>query len=283
MFRGKTNAIKDEDYGHYRNTACDSAWDKIKLANARPDGLEDPSQGLPKDRANFFDVAQKKLCSIKSFRGFKYNYEQLLTLIHVAEFYLPKPCIFVRDLKCADDKIELILRPSLVAEHCVPFVTVGDGNCMPRNLCLTFSGSDSWHKEIRCRIAIELALNAEHYLDEGKLSSACDGEPKTCKFLRVISKLSDSTVSDDENDINVTSAFQAESMKMCVPCTYMGMWQLCPAATVLNIKIISVYPSLGWGVFQNLHKRVVKPRKRISPNSIPITWSSSRNDMVDKN
>ncbi|GFO07536.1 Pol polyprotein [Plakobranchus ocellatus] len=86
-----------------------------------------------------------------------------------------------------------------------------------------------------------------------------------------------------ETSIHIPHITTEEVMKTSLPCTYMGMWQFCPAETVLNITIVSVYPSLGWDVFQNLHKRVVKPRKGISPNSIPITWSSSRNDMVDKN
>ncbi|GFO18406.1 hypothetical protein PoB_004491100 [Plakobranchus ocellatus] len=116
---------------------------------------------------------------------------------------------------------------------------------MPRSLCIAFSGNDSWCKGMRCRIAIELAFNAKHYLDKEMLSATCDGEPKIHKFLDVIPKLSDPIVSGNENDINVTSTFRAEVMKTCVPCTFMGMWQLCAAEAFLNIKIISVYSSLG--------------------------------------
>ncbi|GFO01993.1 hypothetical protein PoB_002849800 [Plakobranchus ocellatus] len=133
-----------EDYGHYRNTDYVWAWDKIKLASARPDGLEDLSQGLPKVHAIFIDVVRKKLLSIKSFKVFTYNCEQILTLM--ANFPLQKPCIFVRVLKCAVDKIALALPPfvQVLYPNIVCHLSLLEmANCMLGSLCIEFFGNDS--------------------------------------------------------------------------------------------------------------------------------------------
>ncbi|GFO15521.1 vertnin [Plakobranchus ocellatus] len=86
---------------------------------------------------------------------------------------------------------------------------------------------------------------------------------------------------NNANEIDIIATFGEELLSICKPSVYMGMWQLFAAATVLNSNIISVYPSKGWRIFQQLHNRICRPvgDKSTATSTISILWTSSRSDM----
>ena len=68
--------------------------------------------------------------------------------------------ILVVDIKAKE------LIPSDCPDNYVPCQTGADGNCFPRAISRAVTGSEIQHMEYRVRIAAELALHEELYVDE---------------------------------------------------------------------------------------------------------------------
>ncbi|GFN90054.1 Cc8l18.2-like protein [Plakobranchus ocellatus] len=269
-----------KDYSRCKNLEIVSVWQKVKLAEPKLGPFSELKE--IKDDRLFFDAVQKSLESCVTFEEFKSMCLKVNDLM--PSFPLNSNCsVSVEHLKCSVDQLALKVRPLRIPPDWLPLSTIADGNCMPRSLCLAFMGSDRRHKEMRCRIAVELAINDRYYQNGSNLCKHSDGDMPESQIIDVVTKLSDSITSSDENNINVKLTFESEVMKTVTPNTYMGMWQLFAAANVMKVNIVSVYPSLGWSVFQNLHNRVIRPRCGKASGYISVLWSSLREDMSDRN
>ncbi|GFN76814.1 hypothetical protein PoB_000332000 [Plakobranchus ocellatus] len=110
------------------------------------------------NREVFFEKMQTILCSCDSYDEIK-NIAPVL--VEVMAPFVMEPCkvIEFNDVKHHGvDECAQSLAPEHVPAGLVPISIVGDGNCMPRSLCLAASGNDGWHSEMRCRIALELTM-----------------------------------------------------------------------------------------------------------------------------
>ena len=86
----------------------------------------------------------------------------------------------------------------------------------------------------------------------------------------------------------IRNVFETEVIKLTRIRSFMGIWEICALATVLQRPVFSVYPQLGNpGVRADLH-RLVLPRP-FSNTFVPckeplmIMWTSNRHDMTKSN
>jgi hypothetical protein len=69
----------------------------------------------------------------------------------------------------SDDDVAQAYLPSDVPEGRTPVTCRGDGNCLFRAASLCVTGRQGLHIELRCRVAMELILNAKRYVDDNYL------------------------------------------------------------------------------------------------------------------
>ncbi|GFO17368.1 vertnin [Plakobranchus ocellatus] len=164
------------------------------------------------NREVFFEKMQTILCSCDSYDEIK-NIAPVL--VEVMAPFVMEPCkvIEFNDVKRHGvDECAQPLAPEHVPAGLVPISVVGDGNCMPRSLCLAASGSDGWHSEMRCRTALELTMKESFYTCSKFLSN--DGDLQGDKLLETICKLSSSIVSTGENEIGIIATFGEEVLSI---------------------------------------------------------------------
>ena len=154
-----------------------------------------------------------------------------------------------------------------------PITIPAYGDCLPCTASCYMFGSSDHELEVRVRIAVELAVNKDVYLDNnflekgiGKCSSRTRTYAMFCDHYQVGSKLSDS---------DVHRIFEAETMATIKSGSYMGMWQVHAVSSILGAKVKSVYPGLG-PVAKDLH-RLVYPREAKESRTVHIMWTHTAN------
>ena len=157
--------------------------------------------------------------------------------------------INIIDNKLTSNKVDLQLFPNDVKDKCVgqlPVIVVGDGNCLPRSGSILAFGNELTHKEIRARIAVELACNESIYIDNSYLNSGVslpdDEKRNLCKTYTMFS---DKYMNELLSEKTIRRIFQEETMNVTRLGEYMGVWQLFALSTVLKCPIRSIYPSIG--------------------------------------
>jgi hypothetical protein len=175
--------------------------------------------------------------------------------------------------------------PSTVYTHGVasfPIIIEGDGNCLARVGSVLLFGSEAHHLEVRLRIATEMVLFRDCYLDQDYLSKGVPANQHLSPAM--IAQFSDSYLGEHLNDDAVQDIFLKEVHQVLKPSSYMGLWQLFAMASVLKLSIFSAYPHHGnASVRKDLH-RVIMSREVAKPDvKLPVVmWSSCRSDMTEE-
>lgn len=164
------------------------------------------------------------------------------------------------------DSIASKLKPSSI-QHLFPVVTQGDGNCVPRALSLLWFGDQDHHKEVRCRIGLELIINSFDYLclDAQVLQFLCEHSDRYCS--------------------SAEKTFQLETIDIMKDGTYMGMWQLMAASNVFQTQILSIYPALGPPIYKSFCDTILNPRVVAESSKnvlLPLLWSSTHYPKSDE-
>ena len=118
-----------------------------------------------------------------------------------------------------------------------------DGNCLCHALSQSHSRDKSMHLELRAHIVIEGVIRKKFYLSDESLSrgaTSSRNEPLTHLYVRY----SDYYVNSQRITDNTVEYIYCRELHECAKVnSYMGLWQLAQAASVLNTPIQSVYPS----------------------------------------
>ena len=179
------------------------------------------------------------------------------------------------------DALQLLPRDIPVLDgRCVPILIEGDGNCLPRVASVLAYGHQGNHLEMRLRIAMELIMFKDRYMDEQYLSQGLP-EEQTLTPARV-GVLSGNFATEDIDTADVEKLYHREIHEVLLPEVYMGTWQIFALASVLKCPIFSAYPkNLGDPAYRRDLHRFILPRVMTSGGAhIPvIMWSSARRDM----
>ena len=142
-----------------------------------------------------------------------------------------------------------------VAQHEIPpdgprnltaVATIGDGNCMCRAASRAYFNDDSHHIEIRARIAIKGVVNMEHYLSDDCLERGATVIHANADLPTVFTTFSEFYTPGQmitPDSIAVIYAMEMHSITKIG--TYMGLWQMAQASSVLGIPIHTIYPERG--------------------------------------
>ena len=161
--------------------------------------------------------------------------------------------------------------------HLFPVTVSCDGDCLPACGAVFARGKDMCPEEIRVRIIQELAINADYYLDNKNLLKGSKAHVSDC--VEVFSSYLDQYVPGLhilQNSLVRRELFEKEVMSLVNPGSYMGIWQLFGLASVLKMKVISVFPKMPCSMTRDHLHRAIEPRLRSSDEVAHIMWSSTR-------
>ena len=126
-----------------------------------------------------------------------------------------------------------------------PFLLVriyGDGNCLPRCASLMAYGTQDHYDEMRIRIALELAIHMDMYLDNDFLQlghHVGDDLPK--QYAMCLEQYLDQVLTP----VAIKRILSRETEQISKPGSFMGMWQMHALANVFKCKVCSIYPKVG--------------------------------------
>lgn len=173
-----------------------------------------PELPLPLSREEFFSSVQQMFTSCEDFQMLRQVAEQLSPsfLKYPLPTIIPRCVIQVGQAK-VDAIAHKLTPPGL---NLYPLLISGDGNCVPRTLSIFCFGDEDHHREMRCRLACELAMNGPDYmsLEPSVLSFLCQQADTLCH--------------------DAWTTFQVETLNICKDGIFMGIWQLMAAANVIG-------------------------------------------------
>ena len=235
------------------------------------------SQNPTRTREQYFKTLQHKLISCSSLTS-------MLTICQ-EESLVKYPIGLLKDIslfsmKARIDSYAQKLLPEDIPSNISLFPTIiyGDGNCLPRCGSFFAFGTEDCHIEVRVRIAIELITHSSYYLDNCNLSK---GHEKRNNYALQYAGCSPAyggqKIKDDPKRIR--KVFEEEIFQTVQNGIFLGMWQLMALSSVLQAKIYSVYPSMGYNVRDDYH-RWIHPRGQRTENvpCIYIMWSKIGRD-----
>ena len=110
------------------------------------------------------------------------------------------------------------------------------GNCLPLTASYFMHGNKDHDTEVRVRIAVELALNAEdYYLNDQFLAMGMENCSSRTTAYAMFSDPYHPGKPLTTDDIQ--TIFQEETMTIVRPGIYMGIWQLHAIASILEAKV----------------------------------------------
>ena len=213
-------------------------------------------QVSPEEQRNvFFSMAQSKLTQHSTFGCLKQECSDLADDMKRMDLCLFDGSI---DRTRTDNKAKQILRGMEEYDGYQPIPIFGDGNCFPRCGSMFICGHEDRHVEMRVRIAVEMAMNDDVYLDDALLSEGATQE-ESSSLSHTYAMLSDFYIPGVKlSPEAVRSLYASETMEIVKPASYRGMWQLHALASVLGSPVQSVYPgATGSFVTRTLNRRVM--------------------------
>jgi hypothetical protein len=162
-----------------------------------------------------------------------------------------------------------------------PIIVNGDGNCLARVGSILAYSCETHHADIRLRLAAEMILYRDKYLDVNHLSQGLPAKQRLSPAM--IAQFSDAYTGQILDDAGVKEIYEKEINQVAKMGEYMGTWQLFALASILKIPIFSAYPKLeNVSVRKDLH-RVIMPREMSNNAKFPVVmWSSCRDDMREE-
>ena len=215
--------------------------------------------------------------------------EQLITLCKEVKQRMPpmqkkKNGEFSRDSdtidRVAQAEIPLDGPLMLIAVH-----TIGDGNCLCRALSRAFFNEDSFHMEIRARIVVEGVLNKQHYLSDDCLERGASYIHHNADLPTVFATFSEYyTPGQKLSDEMINNIYSMEIHNCARPATYMGLWQLSQAASVLGVPIHTIYPHRSGTIRNDFHRIFFPVEYPVDidddDNPIVIMWTGLKRGTV---
>lgn len=167
-----------------------------------------------------------------------------------------------------------------------PVSVMADGNCLPRTASLLAFGTEGRHQEMRKRIAVDMVINEEKYI---KLEHLESGRCRD-RLIKSCTMYSEYYIPGTKITAEIVQKiYRKEVMEILKLSTYMGIWEICALATVMNTPIASVYPNKGSKTVRlDLH-RVIPPLPKENLKDTPVNdtmflmWTTTRSDMVERN
>ena len=151
-----------------------------------------------------------------------------------------------------------------------------DGNCLCCSLSYCYSGSESMHLEIRARIVIEGIVNKKYYTSHEVMSRGATIFRKSLPYLYV--EYSDYYLNGQKITQNTVDYIYLRELHDCCKInSYMGLWQIAQASSVLNMPIQSVYPTGGDELVRQDFHRLFFPVNCTPENCsqmLMIMWTS---------
>lgn len=146
--------------------------------------------------------------------------------------------------------------------------TLADGNCLVRALCIAAFGNDSLHQELRVRISCELAIHSQHYTSPEIVAagSSLDGRA----ILEFIKETGDYFAVP-----TVKLSFECETMNLVQSGKNCGPWHLLGAASVLQCRVLSGYPSFADPAVKEQLTRAFLPKDE-KHFPLKLFWTSNR-------
>lgn len=169
------------------------------------------------------------------------------------------------------DETAAALYPDDAPAGLLPVVVRGDGNCCPRSLSMLVYGNQDHHLELRTRLIVQMASHPDKFTTPWNFGLDID-------TLQLVASLS------DQSTPGILQTFQSEVLACRKPGEFMRFWQLLATVEILNIRVVSVYPNLGWPVLRTLHHRVLEPLQPPPAGAAPVflMWSSNRPDLASE-
>ena len=158
----------------------------------------------------------------------------------------------------AADSIDTVAQhkiPSDGPRHLTAVATKGDGNCLCRAVCKGYFNDDSKHVELRVRIVMEGVLNKEKYLSDEFLQRGATCIHSNANLPTVFTTFSEYYMPGQRVTEDAISCIYSMEIHECARLgTYMGLWQLAQASSVLGVPIHTVYPHRSGGVRNDFHR-----------------------------
>ena len=159
--------------------------------------------------------------------------------------------------------------------------TRANGDCMFGSGSVFACGKDDDDLvcELRLRVIIELTLYTDYYLDETNLVNGFSHPTKPNEILKAYAMYSDE-FDPSNREFDPKSIFIKEIFKSAKQYSYVGIWQMHALASVLGMKIFSMYPKLNSSsevTFVRKHlNRLLVPRECRSQDVGHILWCNTR-------
>ena len=217
------------------------------------------------DRTECFQSAAEALAQCGSFQEVQ---EAARTMKDIVDgFFIPLPSV-TAPIGSTIDTIALGLLQPAVQERCFPSSVEGDGNCFC-SLSLVLFGTEACFEEMRCRIAMAMALAPNIFLDGSNWCSEHDQvTPESVIQVAVLT-----SVAPDESP---AGSLEREVMSVLQNRSYTGLWEFLSASYVLKRPILSVFPPLGWELYRVHCNRIIRAPGCNMDEKIAIMWSSVR-------
>lgn len=141
--------------------------------------------------------------------------------------------VYLSNIDKVDSSTEKLFQISPFKKELVPVKIIGDGNCLYRSLSKSLYGREDHHYELRYRIAIEMVLKRDSFLQCTRNEYSNE-----TNFFDHLCPESDSSIATPESifDQQILSAIRINE--------FASVWHIYSAAQALNINIYQNYPSL---------------------------------------
>lgn len=227
--------------------------------------------GQDLQRLQFFNdsLIYLSLASSKGFQAFK----ECSTLIKNKLQGFPLDVSQdVLDIKL--DKVSMDIFPSQEFPELVPIKVSGDGNCLPRSASMLVFGDQHHNVEMRVRMACELALNKDFYLnDVNHKIYDFDTFPYCSTITTYSANFKPGMNSDPES---IEKVYELDAIKTAKRGNYCGIWHLYALASVVGCKLYSIYPKLKSTVsIRPELNRIIFPRKQLSKRKLAVFWTNT--------
>ena len=207
--------------------------------------------------------------------------DELLKLCQQIHGYLPslKPRVnaeFVR----GNDIIDRVAQSDIPVdgpEMLVAVKTIGDGNCLCRAISRGLYNQDSFHVELRARIVVEGVLNRNLYLSDDCLERGATCIHKNADLPTVFATFSEYYTPGQKLSTEMISNIYSLEIHSCARIgSYMGLWQLAQASSVIGIPIHTIYPHRPGTIRNDFHRiffPVDYPVTTSDDNPLVIMWT----------
>ncbi|XP_014676865.1 PREDICTED: uncharacterized protein LOC106816757 [Priapulus caudatus] len=270
------------------------SWTNVSIVTGRPTGntvtvtMGDQVTGQHQvypgtphfsgNREDDFKCVQSFLAKSKGFQELQERCTHVLPVVEKYELLCQPKEVSVVGTKSTIDKIAFSLNS---CGSLFPVSINADGNCLPRcGSMFAFQHQNYW-KEMRVRIAIEMALHSSCYISEEYLNKGHHPNENQKKLAFMLTVFSEAKLPEglriDSTHV-IADAFGQVAMKTLANGSYMDMWAIFALASVLQCPIQSIYPDAGGKATRDLLNRIVEPRacRDRSAGVATIMWSSIR-------